>query len=135
LAEGGLLEVVGEERIHGAVERTYRLKPAAAIIDRDTAASMTHDDHRRAFAAAMATLVAEFNSYLDREDSVPVRDAVSYLQIPLWLNKAQRSELGGKIQEIINSNGSNRPTRGRSLYLLSPIIFPIEREPEPESSS
>src|SRR5512132_3192187 len=54
LAEAGLLEVAGEQRVHGAVERRYRLNRTRAVIDQDAAASMSLDDHRHGFAAAMA---------------------------------------------------------------------------------
>src|SRR5262245_3622859 len=67
LVEGGVLEVAGEERVRGAVERRYRLRRERAAIDAAAAASMSLADHRRGFAAAVAGLVAEFNAYLDRE--------------------------------------------------------------------
>ena len=48
---------------------------------------MSIDDHRRAFAAAMATLLAEFNTYLDQEKADPAADSVGYVQVPLWLSQ------------------------------------------------
>ncbi len=59
--------MAGEQRVHGAVERRYRLRQDRAVIDADAAAAMTLEDHRRGFAAAMAVLIAEFNAYLDRD--------------------------------------------------------------------
>jgi DNA-binding transcriptional ArsR family regulator len=129
LAEAGLLEVVDEQRVHGAVERHYRLNRARAVIDQDAAASMTLEDHRHGFAAAMAGLIAEFNAYLDREHADPSGDSVAYRQFPLWLDP---DELAGLIEEIraaIMSRADNQPTPGRRLHLLSPILFPIERPP------
>ena len=66
------------------------------MIDADRAASMSLEDHRRGFAAAMAVLLAEFNAYLDREHADPFADSVSYRQGPLWLNQ---QELAGLISE------------------------------------
>jgi hypothetical protein len=34
LASEGVLEVEGEQRVHGAVERRYRLRRERAVIDR-----------------------------------------------------------------------------------------------------
>jgi DNA-binding transcriptional ArsR family regulator len=62
LATGGVLEVADERRVRGAVERRYRLRQDRAVIDAETAASASPDDYRRAFAAAMAVLHAEFNA-------------------------------------------------------------------------
>src|SRR5262245_29017944 len=71
LASAGLLEVVGEERVHGAVERTYRLNRARTRISPQDAAAMSLDDHRHGFAAAVAALLADFNAYLDRPGADP----------------------------------------------------------------
>ena len=76
LAAAGVLEVAGEQRVHGAVERRYRLRRDGPVIDRDLAASMSLDEHRHAFAAAMAVLLADFNAYLDREHASPADDSV-----------------------------------------------------------
>ncbi|MDX6236374.1 MAG: hypothetical protein QOG10_1189, partial [Kribbellaceae bacterium] len=48
-----------EQRVRGAVERTYRLRRERAVIDADAAASASLEDHRRIFAVAMAILIAE----------------------------------------------------------------------------
>src|SRR5687767_9335525 len=66
LVEAGVLEVVGEQRVRGAVERTYRLNGPAAELDADALAAMTPDDHRRAFIAFVASLLADFDRYLER---------------------------------------------------------------------
>ena len=130
LAEAGLLEVEGEQRVHGAVERRYRLRRERAVIDRDAAASMSLDDHRHGFAAAMAALLAEFNAYLDREDADPTADSVGYRQIPLWLNQNELAELISEVRSAVVSRMDNEPAQDRSLYLLSPILFPIEELPQ-----
>ncbi|MEV0051874.1 helix-turn-helix domain-containing protein [Saccharopolyspora shandongensis] len=129
LAEAGLLEVVDEQRVHGAVERRYRLRRENATIDADAAASMSLDDHRHGFTAAMAALHAEFNAYLDRENADPTADSVGYRQIPLWLGQDELVELVNELRSVIASRLDNEPTPGRSLHLLSPILFPIEERP------
>lgn len=130
LAEAGLLEVVGEQRVHGAVERRYRLRRERATIDIDAAASMSLDDHRYGFTAAMAALHAEFNAYLDRDHADPTADSVGYRQIPLWLSQDELAELISELRRVIASRMDNKPARGRSLHLLSPILFPIEERPQ-----
>lgn len=131
LARGGLLEVVGEQRVHGAVERSYQLHQARALIDHDAAASMSLEEHRRGFAAAMAGLVAEFNAYLDREHADPTADLVGYRQVPIWLTQDEVAELIGEIRTAIASRMNNEPAPDRRRYLLSPILFPIEEPRQP----
>ena len=129
LVDGGLLEVAGERRVHGAVERRYRLNRARPAIDRNRAASMSLEEHRQGFVAAIAALVAEFNGYLDREHADPTADWVGYRQLPLWLSREEVARLISEETRIITSVMGNQPTPDRRLYLLSPILFPIEEPP------
>lgn len=119
----------GEQRVHGAVERRYRLRRERAVIDRDAAVSMSLGEHRHLFAAAMAVLLAEFNAYLDRAHADPTADSVGYRQVPLWLNQDELAELISQIHSAIVSKMDNKPAPDRSLHLLSPILFPIGELP------
>jgi DNA-binding transcriptional ArsR family regulator len=130
LVEGGLLEVADEQRVRGAVERRYRLRRDRAVIDADAAASMSLDDHRHGFAAAMAALLAEFNAYLDRDGADPVADSVSYRQGTLWLSPDELAEMIGALREVFASRAGNKPVPGRSPHLVSAIFFPIEEPPQ-----
>jgi hypothetical protein len=130
MTAAGVLEVAGEQRVHGAVERRYRLNRARAVISLDAAASMSLEDHRHGFAAAVAALLAEFNAYLDREHADPTADSVGYRQIPLWLNRDELAELIAELRSAIVSRMDNKPAAERRLYLLSPILFPIEELPQ-----
>jgi DNA-binding transcriptional ArsR family regulator len=125
LAEAGVLEVVSEQRVHGAVERRYRLYRPRAVINPDAAAAMTLDEHRHGFAAAVAALMAEFNTYLHQPDADPTEDKVGYRQIPLWLSQDELAELISQIRTILVATMDNPPGPGRRLHLLSPILFPI----------
>ncbi|MDH6122177.1 helix-turn-helix domain-containing protein [Kitasatospora sp. GAS204B] len=130
LAEGGLLEVAEEHRVRGAVEREYRLRRERAVIGAGAAAAASRDDHRRIFAVAMATLLAEFNAYLDRDSADPAADLVGYRQHALWLSPAELAELIGELRAAIVSRIGNEPAPERTRHLLSPIMFPAEQSPE-----
>ncbi|OZM75896.1 helix-turn-helix domain-containing protein [Pseudonocardia sp. MH-G8] len=134
LVEGGVLEVVDEQRVHGAVERHYRLRRGRAAIDTDAAASMSTDDHRRGFAAATAALLAEFNAYLDRDGADPAADSVGYRQGVVWLSPAERDEMIGVLRDLLTSLAGNGPAPGRSPHLVSAIFFPTVEPPDAQSS-
>jgi hypothetical protein len=129
LAAAGVLQVIDERHVRGAVERRYRLDRELAMIDQDAAARMALDDHRRAFTAAMAALIAEFSSYIDRPDSDPSRDLVGYRQIPLWLSPAELASVIDQFQAVIGPLIANPPARNRRQFLLSPILFPVAEGP------
>lgn len=126
LADGELLEVESEELVNGIVERHYRLLRVRAMIDPAAAAAMTNDDHRRGFAAVTAHLLAEFNAYLDRPESNPTSDSVSYRQFPLWLTDAERTALVGDFAAAIQSRATLDQSTERKRHLLTTIFFPAE---------
>jgi DNA-binding transcriptional ArsR family regulator len=129
LVEAGVLEVADEQRVHGAVERHYRLRRDRIVIDADAAAAMSLDDHRHGFAAAMAALLAEFNAYLDRDGADPIADSVGYRQGTVWLSPQERAELIGAVMNALATKTGNQPAPGRSPHLMSMILFPIEEPP------
>jgi hypothetical protein len=109
------------------VERRYRLRQDRASISPETFESVSLDDHRRGFAVAMAALLAEFSAYLDRDDADPAADLVGYQQRAVWLS---RDELLGMISELrgaIAPRLANPATPDRARYLISPILFPVEK--------
>ncbi|WP_433221163.1 helix-turn-helix domain-containing protein [Microtetraspora malaysiensis] len=130
LADAGVLEVTDEQRVHGAVERHYRLRQKRTTIDAEAAASMSLDDHRRGFTSAMAALHAEFNAYLDRDGADPTADLVGYRQLVLWLSHDELAEMMGDMREVLAARWGNTPAPGRTPHLASAIVFPAEDRQE-----
>jgi DNA-binding transcriptional ArsR family regulator len=126
LADGGVLEVVDEQRVHGAVERHYRLHQDRTVIDRDDAATMSLDDHRRGFAGATAALLAEFNAYLDRDGADPVADQVGYRQGVVWVSPDEMTAMVEELRAVFLARATNARTPDRRPYLMSAIFFPTE---------
>ena len=125
LAAAGVLAVVDEQVVRGAIERHYRLDRERALIGQRAAAQMTLDDHRRAFTAAMAALIADFGAYLDSGAAAPTQDRIGYRQIPVWLTDAERDELVQRMQRVFAPLMRRKPQSGRRQYMLSPIVFPV----------
>ncbi|MFC5996788.1 helix-turn-helix domain-containing protein [Pseudonocardia hispaniensis] len=124
LAEAGVLAVVAQHRVRGAVERTYRLRQGAAEIDDDALAAMTPDDHRRAFTAFVAGLLADFDRYLDRDEVDLRRDGVGYRQATLWLTDGELDALLTELRAVIAARLPNPPAPGRVQRLLSTVLLP-----------
>jgi DNA-binding transcriptional ArsR family regulator len=121
LAAGEVLEVASERRVRGAVERTYRLHNAT--IDTE---DLTPDDYRRGFDLALATLLAEFTAYLDRDGVDPTADLVGFRQHAVWLSREELTDFINDLRVVIMPRLAQEPTADRSRYLLSPILFPAE---------
>lgn len=124
LADAGVLEVAAEQRVRGAVERRYRLRGDRAAIGADVAAAMSVDDHRRAFAAGMAAVLAEFNAYLDRPGADPTADQVGYRQGVLWLSPDELTKMIDGFRAVLRTAVDNEPTPERRPHLMTAIFFP-----------
>ncbi|MEV5651315.1 helix-turn-helix domain-containing protein [Nocardia sp. NPDC052254] len=125
LVEHDILDLAGEHRVRGAVERSYRLRRERAVID----AAASVDDHRRIFAVAMATLLAEFQTYLDSDKADPADDLVGYRQHAIWLDRDELAAFITDLRAVIAPRVAQSATTDRRPYLLSPILFPLASEP------
>jgi DNA-binding transcriptional ArsR family regulator len=130
LAEAGVLEVVGERRARGAVERTYRLVVEAASVTGRDAAGMTVDEHRRAFATFVAGLLGDFDRYLDRSAGAPdaVRDRVGYRQAAVWLTDEELDGLIAELRAAVTARMDRGPAAGRRRRLISTVLLPGDPE-------
>ncbi|HEV2033794.1 MAG TPA: hypothetical protein VGU71_06285 [Candidatus Dormibacteraeota bacterium] len=57
---GGALAIAAEQRVRGAVERTYVLAEGGASLSPEDLAKSSRDDHRGYFMAFAAGLIAQF---------------------------------------------------------------------------
>jgi hypothetical protein len=134
LVDAGVLTIVGERRVRGAVERTYALRVAAASITIDEIARMSRDDHRQAFIAFVAGLLGDVDRYLDREDFDPVRDGAGYRLAGLWLDDTEFAEFMGDLARVVQPRLANAPRPGRRRRILGTVLLPGEEAPgEPNS--
>jgi hypothetical protein len=124
LADAGLLQVVGERKVRGAAERSYRLDLDAASVAPEEADRVGAEEHRRAFATFVAGLLAEFDRYLDRPERNFARDGVSYRQIGLWLDDGELTELLTDLRAVLLARAGNQPGSGRRRRMLTTVLLP-----------
>jgi hypothetical protein len=124
LVDGGVLAVVGERRVRGALERTYVLRASAARLGVDEIASMSRDEHRQAFLAFVAGLIGDFDRYLARDTIDPLRDGASYNLAAMWLDDAELAELARELNIVLQPRLANPPKPGRSRRILATVLLP-----------
>jgi hypothetical protein len=123
LVDAGVLQVVAERRVRGAVERTYVLRVTAASISEDELAGMSADEHRQAFMAFVAGLLGDFDRYLARGDIDHLRDGVSYRMAGLWLDDGEYAELLRDLIRVLQPRLANPPAPGRKRRILGTILL------------
>jgi DNA-binding transcriptional ArsR family regulator len=123
LVDAGVLQVVAERRVRGAVERTYVLRILAASIGLDEIASMSTEDHRQAFMAFVAGLLADADRYLQRENVDPLRDGVSYRIAGMWLDDAEYADMVRDLVRVLQPRLANAPRKGRRRRILATVLL------------
>lgn len=126
LLDGGVLEVVGERKVRGAVERTFVLRTAAANVSGEEASTMTTDEHRRGFLTFVAGLLGDFDRYLDRGDVDLARDLVGYRQAALHLSDDEMHELLADLRAVLEPRLEHSAAPGRTRRLLTTVVMPGE---------
>lgn len=126
LANAGVLHIVSERRVRGAVERTYMLRAAAAQINAREAAAMSADEHRQAFMVFVAGLLGDADRYLSAGQPDPQADGAGYRMGALWLSDDELAALLTDLQAVLFDRAANAPGRGRRRRLLYGVLLPAE---------
>jgi hypothetical protein len=127
LAEAGVLAVVEERRVRGAAERSYRLVTEAASVGAADAATMSVDEHRRAFATFVAALLADFDRYADAAAGPrldPAADGVGYRQLALWLDDEEFTALVTELRAVLTARLGLEPAGARRRRIVSQVFLP-----------
>jgi hypothetical protein len=124
LVDAGVLAVVAERRVRGALERTYVLRTSAANIGLDEIAKMSPDEHRQVFLAFVAGLIGDFDRYLARGDIDPLRDGVSFRMAGMWLDDVELMELLRELVGVLQPRLANAPKPGRKRRILGTVLLP-----------
>lgn len=122
LVEGGVLGVVAERRVRGAVERTYVLRGPRRITD--DILKMTPEEHKRAFFGYVAALIADFDRYVSRPDADPLHDGVAYRIAAMWLDDAELTALIKGYGNLVRPLLANPPRPGRKRRILRTVLLP-----------
>lgn len=123
LVSADVVRVVAERRVRGALEHTYVLRAAAAGIDPDEVAAMSRDEHRHAFMAFVAGLLADADRYLQRDQIDPVRDGVTYQLAGLWLDDAEYAAMLRDLTRVLQPLLANGPRPDRKRRILATVLL------------
>jgi Helix-turn-helix domain len=124
LTKAGVLQVVAERRVRGAVERTYTLRLFAARVGPDEAKAMSAEEHAQAFMVYVAGMLADADRYLSSGPLDPARDGASYNVGALWLTDAEFAELLRDLAIVFQPRLANPPAKGRKRRMIYTVMLP-----------
>src|SRR5262249_17469518 len=93
-------------------------------IGMDEVASMTPEEHRQAFLAFVAGLIADFDRYLDRDDFNPARDFAGYNLAGMGLDDTQMLDFSRELLRVVQPRSANPPRPGRKQRILATVLLP-----------
>jgi hypothetical protein len=123
LTRAGVLQVVAERRVRGAVERTYTLRAAAAQLQPGEARFMSREDHTRAFLAYVAGMLGDVDAYLATNPPDPAAEA-GYRAGALWLTDDEFASLLHDLRLVFQPRLANAPAEGRRRRLVYTVYLP-----------
>ncbi len=135
LTQAGVLQVVAERRVRGAVERTYTLRLFAARIDPGEVTAMTAEEHGQAFMAYVAGMLADADRYLASAPVDPIRDGADYQVGALWLTDAEFAELLRDTSIVFRPRLANPPGKGRRRRMMYTVFLPAPAPPAAEPAA
>lgn len=124
LAKAGVVQVVAERRVRGAVERTYTLRQSAARIGAAEVAAMTPEEHAHAFMAFVAGLLTDFDRYLDGGDFDPIRDGAGYSAAAMWLTDTEYADFLRDLLAVFQPRLANAPGKRRRRRMMYSVALP-----------
>ncbi|GAB3578638.1 helix-turn-helix domain-containing protein [Leifsonia lichenia] len=124
LTTAGVLEVVGERRVRGGVERTLALRVDAARVSPDELATLTVEQHAAMFRAFVAALLNTFDQYLNAGSPDLVADGAGYSMNGLWLTDAEFAQLAQELGNVYQARAANGPGDGRTLRMFASVVVP-----------
>lgn len=144
LVDAGVLDVVAERRVRGAVERTFALRPGGGLFGPDEAAQMTAADKSAAFGVFAAGLIAAYDAHLaDPDADGPLADAdwhsidwpdsgsdageaakevAGYRAMALYLDVEDLTEMAAAIKAAVAPYLA--PAEGKQRVLFSTVFIP-----------
>ena len=128
LTRAGVLQVVGERRVRGTIERTYMLRLAAASVGAKEAEAMTVEEHAQAFRVFVAGLLADFDRYLARGKPDFARDGAGYSGGAMWLTDQEYADFLRDLSALVQPRFANAPGKGRHRRMIYSIFLPGSEE-------
>ncbi|MGA9288194.1 MAG: helix-turn-helix domain-containing protein [Anaerobacillus sp.] len=132
LLDAGIIAIVEENKIRGAMEKVYALTDGAESIDDDDFLNGSKEEHMDYFMRFLMTVLADFENYVDQENFNMVEDGVGYRQAVYYASddefKNFLNEMRGAMKKVIG----NEPSEIRRKRTLSTIMttehYPTESE-------
>lgn len=134
LLDAGVVEVVSERQVRGAIEKTLRVATGGADIDAEHAETMSADLHRQAFLVFLTQLLHEFDHYTQQPEIDLARDLAGYRMAVLYASDEEWLTAITAMNAALLPLLENMPGPGRKPRRIATISLPAPDEPQEDKS-
>ncbi len=128
LTEANVLIVVDERRIRGTLEKTYAMRPKAALLTPEEFANTSHEEYLHLVTSFLGAMTHVYQEYLARrEDELP-REVFS-LSCPLYLTTDEFQTLKQQLLDLIAPLEPNERTPERRRRIIGLLGVPDQPDP------
>ncbi|RAL24622.1 transcriptional regulator [Thermoflavimicrobium daqui] len=124
LLNGGLLAIIQQRQVRGAVERVYALAERDLFTPLMDDQELSCEDYMEHFLAFLAILQSDYQRYLQQEKINLKQDGVEYRQFHLNLSDEEYQQFMNKMNEIIQEALDKLPSPKRRSRTLSTLVIP-----------
>lgn len=132
LVEAGVLTIVAERRVRGAVERTFALGERLAHIDHDGLRAMSDAQLRSAFLTFLGQVGRTFDQFLAADDP-ELREFLGFGSGSLYVNTDDLATIQAGLMELLapyqEDQGGDRRRVDLSTILIPEAVPPADPEP------
>lgn len=128
LVRNGVLIVVEENKVRGAIEKKYKIDMKALSISPTSVTSLSKTEHLKHFLFFTTELTKNFQDYLKRENIHLQEDGVGYRQDYFFLSTQELHEFKKEIQELFEKYQSLSQDGKRRKHSVSTVFLPIDEK-------
>jgi DNA-binding transcriptional ArsR family regulator len=131
LTRAGMLRVVSERRVRGAMEKRYALAVEHAALSPAELAGASRDDHLRYFTMFVSSLLADFARYLRQDGPIDLfADGAGYRATPFYLSDEELAQAAAAVSQALLPYLNNQPAPQRRRRLFATIVIPDPASPD-----
>lgn len=131
LADGGVLEVVNETNVNGAIERTYQVTEGGGRLSSEDLRDLSMADHLRYFTTFVATLIDTFAEYAYTTPLETLFDkGLAYNRAVVHLSDEERLQFQEEIHAVVTKMMTLPAAPNRRKYTLAQAVIPTPTRDE-----
>ena len=128
LWDGGIFEVVNEQIVNGATERTFAVVAGQERLTDADLQGLSPEEHTQNFMTYTASLIDAFARYVQQANPNEMSaDGLSYNRATIYLSAEERVEFQEAVVALLQGVMRNEPTPERQRFTLASVVIPDER--------